>query len=212
MQRNSRSRTTFAATSALLLVLAALALAACGGSSTSSSTTTSASVAKVPGATATTPKIPRGQVGSALQSRFKAVRECLQKNGITLPQRKPGQPGAGPFGAAGLPKGVTRAQYEAALKKCGGRAGGGAFFNRGGRFNSPQVKQALSKFAACLREHGVNVPAPNTSGKGPIFDTKGIDTSSSTFQAAEAKCRADLQGAFRASPQGTPPSGAPPAG
>ncbi len=78
-----------------------------------------------------------------------------------------------PLGRAGLqlPKGVTRAQYEAAIKKCGG----GSFAGRGARFNSPAYKAALTKFAACMRENGVNVPAPNTSGSGPIFDTKGLE-------------------------------------
>jgi hypothetical protein len=141
------------------------------------------------------------------------VRECLKKEGITLPQRTPGQKrppgGAGGFlggggatgatGAGGpqLPKGVTRAKYEAALKKCGGST-----FGRGGaaRFDSPAFKTALAKFATCLRQNGVNVPAPNTSGKGPVFDTKGIDTSSSQFKTAEAKCQSDLTGAFRRGP------------
>ena len=153
------------------------------------------------------------------------MRECLQKNGITLPKRdpRPERPpgGAGGFlggGAGGerpqLPKGVTRAQYEAALKKCGG----GAFAGRGGtRFKSPAFKAALTKFATCMRENGVNVPAPNTSGNGPIFNTKGIDTSSAQFKAAEAKCQSDLRGAFRRGPgaggsqsQWSAPGAAPP--
>ena len=45
--------------------------------------------------------------------------------------------------------GVTRAQYEAALKKCGGvRAASPAAVRR---FSSPAFKQALAKFATCMR-------------------------------------------------------------
>jgi hypothetical protein len=109
---------------------------------------------------------------------------------------------------------VTRAQYEAALKKCGGGLNGGAFFRGGaGGFNSPVVKQALAKFATCMHENGINVPAPNTSGKGPVFNTKGLNTGSAAFKAAETKCSSDLRGAFRAHPgaAGAPPgpTGAP---
>jgi hypothetical protein len=132
------------------------------------------------------------------------LRECLQKNGITPPKRTPGERPLGGFlgGATGLPGGVTPAQLRAALKKCGaflGGFGGGRrrFNSPGRRFNSPIYKQALAKFATCMRENGVNVPEPNTSGGGPIFDTKGLSTNSPQFRAAEAKCRVDLRLALR---------------
>ncbi len=164
------------AATALVLVLGTLALAACGGSSTSST-----------GASAATATTAGGRGG-----RFAAVRECLQKNGIALPPRTPGQrrpPGAGRLlgggGGPQLPKGVTRAQYEAALKKCGAST----FRGGGARFNSPVFKQALSKFAACMRENGVSLPAPNTSGNGPIFNSKALNTSSAQFRSAQAKCQ-----------------------
>jgi hypothetical protein len=217
---SSNRRTPAASAVVLVLLLACLGLAACGGSSKSSSTSTNASAAT----TTTGATGARGQGAG----RFAALRECLQKNGITLPKRTPGQrrPG-GPGGASGflgggaagaggpaLPKGVTRAQYEAAIKKCGG----GSFAGRGGaRFKSPAFKAALAKFATCLNQNGVKVPAPNTSGTGPVFDTKGINTSSAQFKAAEAKCQSDLSGAFRRGPStggpsasGAPPGAAPP--
>jgi hypothetical protein len=213
----SRPRRTFAAAAALLAVLASLALAACGGSTSTASTTTattagastSASTTPATGTSSTSTTPTKAAKAGAGASRFTALRECLQKNGITLPKRKPGQaPGGGSGGggflggAAKLPAGVTRAQYEAAVKKCGGLPS----FPRGGfrgpriKFNSPAIKAALAKFAACLRANGVNVPEANTSGKGPIFNTKGLNTSSATFRAAETKCRSDLVGAFRARP------------
>jgi hypothetical protein len=217
MPHISSNRRTPAAAAVLLVLLACLGLAACGGSSKSSSTSTNASAATTTGATGA--KGPNA-------GRFAALRECLQKNGITLPKRTPGQKrpsgGAGGFlggggaGAGGpqLPKGVTRAQYEAAIKKCGGSS----FAGRGGaRFKSPAYKAALAKFATCLNQNGVKVPAPNTSGTGPVFDTKGIDTSSAQFKTAEAKCQSDLSGAFRRGPSaggpsasGAPPGAAPP--
>jgi hypothetical protein len=209
-----------AAAVALVLLLAALLLAACGGSSskTTSSATASASTSatsgtsttggtSTSGATTTTPGRARNS------GRFAALRECLAKNGITLPKRTPGQrraPGAGGFlgGGAGsqLPKGVSRAQYEAALKKCGGSA------FRGTRTNNPAFRQALAKFAACMRENGVKLPEPNNSGKGPIFNTTGVDTSSPQFRAAETKCSPSLRGAFRPRAGAPGSAGAPSAG
>ncbi len=180
-------------TAVLLLVLASIVLGACGGSSGGSSSTSSTS-ANASATTPTTATAPRPNGG-----RFSALRECLQKNGITLAKRTPGQtrpPGGGFLGGGSgpkLPAGVTRAQYEAAFKKCGGSlAGPGA-----GRFTSPAFKAALVKFADCMRENGVNVPAPNTSGSGPIFNSSGLDTKSAAFKAAESKCSADLRNTFR---------------
>ncbi|MFI5010396.1 MAG: hypothetical protein ACHQDY_09005 [Solirubrobacterales bacterium] len=139
------------------------------------------------------------------------MRACLQQNGVTLPPRTPGQPhtpGGGGFlggGAGGpqLPKGVTRAQFEVALKKCGGERHFGGPGGRA-RFDSPIFHAALTAFAACMRQNGVALPAPNTSGTGPVFDIKGINTASAQFKAARIKCQSKLSGAF-ARPGGVRP-------
>ncbi len=210
----------------LVLLLVSLGLAACGGSSNTTATSANASATAPRGATGNGATGPSG-------ARFKAVRECLQKNGVKLPQRPPGQHGGRPggpsgprgfFGGAGgtngpqLPNGVTRAQLQAAIKKCGGGVGG-QLLHRGARLKSPAYQAALTKFATCMRENGVNVPAPNTSGSGPIFSTKGLNTASAQFRSAELKCRRDLTGALRRGPgagatgaAGAAPPGGPAAG
>jgi hypothetical protein len=187
-----------------LALLASLVLAACGGSS--ASTSTSAAASSATGAA--------GATGAARQGvkRFAALRECLEKNGVILPAGKAGarpKPGTGGFLGGGpataLPKGVTRARYLAALKKCGGAG----FFGGARRFNSPARTQALTKFAACMRHNGINLPSPNTTGSGPIFNTKSVNTTSTAFKAAERKCASDLAGAFRRPPAAggaTPPA------
>lgn len=200
----SRRKPTTTVAAVLVVVLASLALAACGSSSkgASSSTATSASTS-----TSTTHR-PAGALGG----RFTAFRECLSKNGITLPKFAPGQRQSPGTHGPTLPTGVSKARYEAAVKKCGGSA---FFHGGGGRFQSPAVKQALAKFATCMRANGVNVPKANTSGSGPIFNSKGLDQHSAKFKAAEAKCRADLNGAFRGVPglrRGAPGGGPPTAG
>jgi hypothetical protein len=205
MPQITSNRLRAAATTALLVLLAGLLLAACGGgssskSSSSSSTSTSAKAA--------------GGAGRQSGARGAALRTCLQKNGITLPRLKAGQPRTpgtgGPFGAGGagaaakLPNGVTRAQFQAALKKCGGTN----FLRRGG--SGAGAAQGYAKFAACMAKNGVKLPQPNTSGKGPIFNTKGIDTTSASFKAADAKCVRELRPSGSAQPggQGAPGAGA----
>ena len=180
----------------LLIALAAVFLTACGSSSSSGAGTSSAKTTAAVGS-------PTG--------RFASLRECLKKQGIDLPAPS-GKPGAGgpPSGGAGgfkPPSGTSGAKFQEAIKKCGG---GG--FPAGGRgnLNSASAKAALTKYASCMRENGVNLPAPDTSGKGPVFSTKGLDTSSQAFKSAQKACQSDLKGAFSA---GAPPSGgSPPSG
>jgi len=198
--KNKKTRPAYAV---LMLVLASLVLAACGSSS-SSSTATKAASTTVTGAART----------DAVVARVRALRECLAKNGIALPKRTPGQgsPLGGFFGGAAgrqLPSGVSKAQYEAALRKCGAL---GRRFGGGARLTSPNLKAALATFASCMRAHGVNVPEPNSSGNGPVFDTKGLNTASPAFKAAISKCYANLRSVLGARPGagGAPSTGAGP--
>ncbi len=215
---NAKTRSRKLAVAAVVVLLpACLGLAACGSSSSSTTSSSanaasngSASGTSSTGSTSATPGAPGSGRGPA---RFAALRGCLQKNGITLPKRTPGSHGTPPgTSRLGLPNGVTPKQYEAAVKKCGG--GSGHFFRGGAtrRLDSPVFKAALAKYGDCLRENGIKLPAPNTSGNGPIFNTKGIDTAGSQFKSASTKCRSALAGGFRR-PAGAPgAAGAPPAG
>ena len=189
---------------ALPALVACVTLAACGSSASNSTSTTNT--------TAATAAAPAKAAGPG---RFAALRSCLQKQGITLPPRSGSRAPGGTGGRGGLlggrgglqlPRGITQTQFQEALKKCGA-----ANFTGAGRFGSATAKAALTKFAACMRENGINLPAPNTSGTGPVFNTSGINTTSATFKTAEGKCRSDLQGAFSgrgAAPNGAPQSGA----
>jgi hypothetical protein len=48
-----------------------------------------------------------------------------------------------------------------------------------------------------MGEHGVKLPAPNTSGTGPIFAAGVLDTKSAAFRAAIKSCGSELAAAFR---------------
>lgn len=184
-----------AASAALVAVVLALLLAACGGAS---SKTTGTRSVRAPAGTAVPGRAP-GAFGALLEK----LRGCVQRNGIQLPA---GESGAGLAALLrggpqhALPKGVTRAEYEGVLKKCGGlpllRGGTRGF----GRVQSPKVQEGLRNFAACMRAEGIKVGTPNTSGNGPILDTQGLDRNSAKFRAASRHCASKLQFAFRRAP------------
>jgi hypothetical protein len=212
---------------AATLVTVSLGLAACGGSSHTSTTQTTANAAAT--GTATTGAASSGASSAGTTSpgtssngngngnattpagrrnpaRFAALHACLARKGITFPQRTPGSLYGG---GAQLPKGMSRAQFTQALRSCGAGFSGHrllkGFKGYHNPFNNPRFHATLTRFAACLRQNGINVGEPNTSGKGPIFDTKGINTGSPQFKAATAKCRSTLLGALK-SPKASPGS------
>ena len=188
--------------SATLIVTAALVaacVAACGSSTTTS--TTSAAAAS----------------GSAASSTSNANRtklvSCLKAHGVTLPSRPPGagRPPSGSgsgsnrrpgffFGGGGGARGrfANNPKLQAAFKACGGGRG----FGGGRRFTLSHA--AVTKFVACVNQHGYKLPTPNFSGKGPIFPVS-IEKNAK-FQKAARACQADLR------PAGAPGSAPPPSG
>jgi hypothetical protein len=154
---------------------ASIALAACGGSSSSTSTTGAHAASTSPAtattsATATTPATGTPSESAQGLARY---NECLIKHGVTLNSQ----------GAPVLGDSASRATYRAALRACGG-----ANLRVSKRLRTVPRTQSLKRFVACMRAHGQNLPEPNTSGKGPIFDTKGLDTHSSAFTTAARTC------------------------
>jgi hypothetical protein len=58
--------------------------------------------------------------------------------------------------------------------------------------------QALSKFATCLRAHGIDVPKPKVGRDGSArLPTPGIDRSSAKFKSAAASCGKILDESLR---------------
>jgi hypothetical protein len=169
----------------IALLAASVALTACGGSSGGSA------------AASTTGSNNRA-----------AVAACLKKQGVSLPRRNSGNggppgtgtaPGTGNRPPPGLGLGLggggagsnnpNRAKVQAALRKCGIN-----FQRRGGGFraSNPAFRQALVKFTACVRKNGYNLPAPNTSGNGPVFSQRQVNRNDPKFIAASKKCQSVL--------------------
>jgi hypothetical protein len=137
-------------------------------------------------------------------SGFQAYRDCLARNGVTLPSRGPGfpsgrptdfgtgrpddggfGPGGGGFGQGGgqPPAGVDQATWERAMQACASTRPTGGFTN-----------SALTAYRNCLADHGVTLSA----GPGQL------DTADPKVAAAMKAC-APLR------PTGRPrsPTGAP---
>jgi hypothetical protein len=171
------------------------ALAACGSSSSSSSTTSASA------ATGSTTKSGPGD-----PAQRAALAACLKKHGLTLPSRPPGSrpPGSRPPGSGGYGGGprffgggngrgfAPNPKLRAALQACGGGR-----FRGGPPRNSATFRASLTKYVACVRQHGYDLPKPNFSGKGSVFPSS--IQSNPKFQAASRACQSLL-----ARPGGTP--------
>ena len=195
------SRTLRPVALTLAVAATALLLAACG----SSSNTGSSSSSNSSGAAAAS----AGGASSAARTKLVA---CLKAHGVTLPARPAGARRRPPGGYGG--GGGGGFFFGGGGGRGSGNAGGGP---GAGRFNNPKFRAAIqacggarfpqrrftpnhaavTKFTACVKQHGYNLPAPNFSGKGPIFPAT-IERNKQ-FQAAARACAADLR-----------PSGAPP--
>lgn len=184
------------------LALASFGLAACGESSGGSPSQTSAAtktaleqLAKAKSVRSPSPTKPGASTNNPTHSatpRITGIRACLEKSGAIAK----GATGS-PFVAGSALKGAKRTQFTAAVRKCLGTAtvGTGATSNTVSRqAHPPRFKQALTKYATCLRENGV--PVSKSSGKSPL-GLQDLDRSSPRFKSAAIKCRSVLAAAFR---------------
>jgi hypothetical protein len=178
------------------------ALVACGGGSSGSSgggTTNAAAFG------------PGGQLSAS-------DRECLQKNGLTLrggPQggtpptgttagpppgasgtstNGGGPPGGvfiGPGGGSGprqMPENARKAFQACGIQSPSPQTAGG-----GPNVDSSAFRQSVTGYVACIRQNGYDMPDPNLSGKGPVFDESKVNRDDPKFQSASQKCQQLLQ-------------------
>jgi hypothetical protein len=190
---------------ALVTLVAGGALAACGSASSSSGTTSSASAsASASGSGSGTGTSTTG--GGPNSARRAQLVSCLKAHGVTLPARPAGS--GPPPGAAGGGSGTGTTgtgtsttprrgfffggggarnispKMQAAFKACGAQFG---FGRGGGAFRGRISHTAINSFVACVKQHGYSLPAPDFSGKGPIFP-RSIETNAK-FQAAAKSCQ-----------------------
>jgi hypothetical protein len=148
-------------------VLLSLALAACGGSSS-----------------------PNPASATDNEQQFVKFAKCLREHGVNV-----STPTTGGGGQIRITD-VNPQKMDAAQNACK------RYRPSGGKQNlTPQERVAreeqVQKFAKCMREHGVNIPAPSTAGGGIRIRLKraseggagGPNPESPVFQAAQKACQ-----------------------
>jgi hypothetical protein len=197
---------------AALALLACLLLVACGGPGSSSTGSAAArgttATSAAPGNSSSTASTPSTATSSATRTQpaqarakskqFAALRECLRKNG-GLPSSKAGQAG----GVLGARSGAQQQKLRAALRKCGVHVpktapSQSATTSKSNLASIAAFRKALTEFASCMRQKGIKLPEPNLSGKGQVFNTRGLDTTSAQYKAAQTACAAALRARFKA--------------
>jgi hypothetical protein len=156
----------------LAVMSSGLAMAACGATRTHSE----------PMSVSQANDEPRSDVG---------LSACLARQGIAGTEEpahtEPSSDVGGVLGQGGMrvPVGVARSHFEAALKKCGV----GKIQVQGAPITNSTFRRQIVRLAICLRHSGFEIPPPNMSGTGPVFDTRRIDTASARWRTSKRACR-----------------------
>jgi hypothetical protein len=79
------------------------------------------------------------------------------------------------------------------MKACGASVPSGGRQRTAPDVNSAAYRKSIEAYAACVRQNGFDLPKPNFSGKGPIFDPDEVDQADATFKKASAACQSTLR-------------------
>ena len=178
------------------VAIVAIAATGCGsGGSTAS--------ANVETATTTTTGTGTGARNNAAFQKFAA---CMKKQGVTVATTFGARPGAGsgapptgnpPSGAPATPNGrpvrVANPKFQAAFAACRSVAPQGFGTRRAG---AAPNNQQFQRFTACMKSHGVTLPAAAQQTAKPI------DRNSSSYKKAAAACDKLLPGPGATTTQG----------
>ena len=118
------------------------------------------------------------------------------------PPQGGGLPGGGAAGGRGPGSGMggmsteEREELQEALKSCGVTAPAGGRRQGGGApdVDDPGYRRSIEAYTACVRKNGFDLPDPDFSGDGPVFDPDEVDQTDATFRKASAACRSTLRG------------------
>jgi hypothetical protein len=152
----------------LAAAIATVALSACGGTAAGS---------------------PNASSSSSDEAKAEQFAKCMREHGIEAQVAKPGGGGFGlkVTGKAGAGGGPQR--FEAAQKACARYRPGGPRVKLSPAQEAEQRDQVF-RFAKCMREHGIDVGTPETSGGAVRIHIQGqLDPESPKFQSAQRACQ-----------------------
>lgn len=102
----------------------------------------------------------------------------------------------GPAGGGGAGMSTAdREKLQAALKTCGVTAPADGAGRRPGRpdVSSAAYRKSIEAYVACVKKNGFDLPKPDFSGDGPIFDPGEVDQDDATFKKASEACQSTLR-------------------
>jgi hypothetical protein len=116
------------------------------------------------------------------QQRGLQFAKCMREHGIDMPDPNPDGNQGIPLGAGTDPRGE---KFKSAQEACREYS---PFSTNAPGASDPKFAEARLKFAACMREHGVDWPDPRPSGSGPQMIGPEL-TDDPDFQPAMAACQ-----------------------
>jgi outer membrane murein-binding lipoprotein Lpp len=115
--------------------------------------------------------------------KMREFAKCMRDHGIDMPDPKPSGDGGGMAITLGGGEGVDRTKIDAAQNACK------HLMPNGGEMKppSPEELDKMRKDAKCMRDHGIDMPDPDPTGKGATrMGSPGEDPSK--FEAAAKAC------------------------
>ncbi|MEU0535433.1 hypothetical protein [Amycolatopsis tolypomycina] len=118
--------------------------------------------------------------GKSDEDKMRDFAKCMREHGVDMPDPKPAGDGGGMAITLGG-DGVDASKMEAAQSACK------HLMPNGGEMKQPSAEELdkMRKDAKCMREHGIDMPDPDPSGKGMMRAGK-VDDPKKFEEAAKA--------------------------
>jgi hypothetical protein len=135
-----------------------------------------------------------GTAASSQNARYQArlnLAKCFRAHGINVPDPSPnGGPAGG--GAGRLLRNYSQSQINTAQQACQQYVKQAFPFANASPQQQAQFRQAFTRWAQCMRSHGVNVPDPTTTSGGGFGLRRAlgsVDRNSPAFKSASTVCQ-----------------------